>query len=244
MMKRLGRETRALIVRCVVEGAGVNAVARITGVSKNTVLKLVADLGPVCRAYQARALRGLVCAEIHVDQRPVAGDNGLWVATCARSGLAVSWLLGPRDPLAARLFLRDVATRVARGAQVTGRGRAAPALCKPGRVSRKAANLKHTLDLGFMVHNFVRGRGRKRISPAMRAGVCDHRWSYEEVVALLEAEEPTAAEVGARRRDRRITLNQLENRDAVRARGVGAATRARAHAARARPSARESRPPP
>jgi transposase-like protein len=38
-MKRLGRDKHALIVRCLTEGAGINAVARMAGVSKNTVLR-------------------------------------------------------------------------------------------------------------------------------------------------------------------------------------------------------------
>ena len=69
--------------------------------------------------------------------------------------------------------------------------------------SRKIENLEHSMDVGFMVYNFVKVHGSLRVSPAMQAGVTDHLWSYDEVVALLEAVEPTAVAVGQRRKDRR-----------------------------------------
>ena len=69
--------------------------------------------------------------------------------------------------------------------------------------SRKVENLEHPLDVGFMVYNFARVHGRPRVTPAMEAGVSDHVWEMEEIVALLEVEEPNAVAVGAKRRDRR-----------------------------------------
>src|SRR6266446_4057686 len=67
-MKRLTTEKRALILRCFTEGLGVNATARMADVSKNTVLKLLADLGPVCRDFQAFTLVNLQSRKIQVDE--------------------------------------------------------------------------------------------------------------------------------------------------------------------------------
>ena len=67
-MKRLTREKRAMILRCFTEGVGVNATARMADVSKNTVLKFLADLGPVCCDFQAATLRDLHCKRIQVDE--------------------------------------------------------------------------------------------------------------------------------------------------------------------------------
>ena len=58
-MNRLSRERRALILKCFTEGMGVNPAARMADCSKNTVLELLADLGPICEAYQREHLRGL-----------------------------------------------------------------------------------------------------------------------------------------------------------------------------------------
>src|SRR5262245_43867039 len=99
-MKRLDRARRVLIVRCLSEGAGVNAIARMAGVSKNTVLKLLADLGSACRGYHARLLADAGCGRLHVHDVTIA-ETRLWVARCPGCGMAVSWFVDPRDPLAA-----------------------------------------------------------------------------------------------------------------------------------------------
>lgn len=39
------------------------------------------------------------------------------------------------------------------------------------------------------MYNFVRMHGTLRVSPAMAAGVTDKLWSYEDVIALLEAQD-------------------------------------------------------
>jgi|GEM_PF-5176354 len=44
-MNRLDNKERANILRIICEGMGINATCRVTGASKNTVLKLLADVG-------------------------------------------------------------------------------------------------------------------------------------------------------------------------------------------------------
>src|SRR3954447_12707603 len=67
-MNRLSPEKRKQIVACLVEGSSIRATARMTGVSKNTVVKLLSDLGLVCSIYQDRALRDLPCQRIQCDE--------------------------------------------------------------------------------------------------------------------------------------------------------------------------------
>ena len=52
--------------------------------------------------------------------------------------------------------------------------------------SKKIENLEHNVALHFMHYNFCRIHGSLRVTPAMEAGIADHVWSMEEVVALLE----------------------------------------------------------
>jgi IS1 family transposase len=52
--------------------------------------------------------------------------------------------------------------------------------------SKKVENLEHAVALHFMNYNFCRIHGSLRVTPAMEAGVADHVWSLEEVVALLD----------------------------------------------------------
>ena len=51
--------------------------------------------------------------------------------------------------------------------------------------SKKVENLEHAVALHFMNYNFCRIHGSLRVTPAMEAGVADHVWSLEEVIALL-----------------------------------------------------------
>ena len=50
--------------------------------------------------------------------------------------------------------------------------------------SKKAENHVHAVVIHFMYYNFGRYHKTLRSTPAMRAGVADHLWSLEEIVAL------------------------------------------------------------
>ena len=51
--------------------------------------------------------------------------------------------------------------------------------------SKKLKNHEAAVALHFMHYNFVRVHQTLRCTPAMAAGVSDHVWSTEEIVALL-----------------------------------------------------------
>lgn len=51
--------------------------------------------------------------------------------------------------------------------------------------SKKAEMLEYSLALTFFYHNFVRIHQTLRCTPAMKAGLSDHKWSVEEMVDLL-----------------------------------------------------------
>ena len=52
--------------------------------------------------------------------------------------------------------------------------------------SKKVENHIHAISLNFMYYNFARVHKTHRVTPAMEAGICDHVWSLEEIVGLLE----------------------------------------------------------
>jgi IS1 family transposase len=57
--------------------------------------------------------------------------------------------------------------------------------------SKKAEMLAFSLALTFFYHNFVRIHQTLRCTPAMKAGIADHKWTIEEMVDLLpEANHP------------------------------------------------------
>src|SRR5277367_3461926 len=139
-MNRMNIEQRAQIVSLLVEGNGINVITRITGVAKNTVLKLLADLGEACEAYHDQHVRGLTSKRIQADEiwsfcyakrRNVPaeyqgqfgfGDVWTWTAIDADSKLMVSWLVGRRETQDAYAFMKDVASRIDNPIQLTTDG--------------------------------------------------------------------------------------------------------------------------
>jgi IS1 family transposase len=139
-MNKLNRARQAQVIAALVEGTSVNATVRMTGVAKNTILKLLADLGTACVEYQDRALRNLTCKRIQCDEiwqfcyakeknvpeelrgKFGFGDVWTWVAIDADTKLVPTFLLGNRDARAAKAFMDDLAARLASRIQLTTDG--------------------------------------------------------------------------------------------------------------------------
>jgi hypothetical protein len=51
--------------------------------------------------------------------------------------------------------------------------------------SKKVENHGHAVALHFMHYNFCRVHKTLRVTPAMEAGLTDHVWTLEELIALL-----------------------------------------------------------
>jgi IS1 family transposase len=56
--------------------------------------------------------------------------------------------------------------------------------------SKKIENHIHQVALHFMYYNFVRIHSALRVTPAMAAGVSDRLWEIDDIVALVEANDP------------------------------------------------------
>ena len=76
--------------------------------------------------------------------------------------------------------------------------------------SKKVYNLSCAVALHFMHYNFVRSHSTlskaaygKSTTPAMAAGLESRPWTFNEIVALLEAREEGARDVAMRRKDLR-----------------------------------------
>lgn len=52
--------------------------------------------------------------------------------------------------------------------------------------SKKVDNLKHALALHFMYYNFARVHKTLGVTPAMAAGITDHVWGIDEIIALTD----------------------------------------------------------
>ena len=274
-MNRLTTEKRAQVVGALVEGNSIRATVRMTGAAKNTVTKLLVDLGAACGQYQDHAMRNLPCKTIQVDEiwaycyAKAAnvpqehkgtfgyGDVWTWTALCADTKVVPSWLVGERTIDDGWAFLQDLKGRLAGRVQLTSDGwngylsavglsfgrdidyamlqkiygpdpgerRYSPPIClgakakiirgnpDPTKIStsyverqnltmrmgmrrytrltnafsKKVENLAHAVALHYMHYNFARVHGTIKTTPAMAAGVADHKWSLYEIAALLDS---------------------------------------------------------
>lgn len=67
-MNKLPVAKRAHILGMMVEGVSIRAISRMTGASKNTIVKLLADAGQACSEYQDRTLVNLLCKRLQADE--------------------------------------------------------------------------------------------------------------------------------------------------------------------------------
>jgi IS1 family transposase len=275
-MNRLDNTRRAQVVRCLVEGNSIRSTVRMTGVAKNTVVKLLVELGAACTRFHDEVVRNLKCDRLQADEiwsfvyakqknvKPehfeddgYAGDVWTWTAIDADTKLIASWMLGSRDAAAARDFMADLASRLAWRVQLTtdghkayltavkaafgddidyamlvkiygeptdGQKRYSPADCigcerreitgtpDPMHIStsyaerqnltmrmsmrrftrltnafsKKVENHAAAVALYFTYYNFGRKHQTLKMTPAMAAGLTDHVWSVDEIIALLD----------------------------------------------------------
>lgn len=139
-MNKLSTATRAAILRCLVEGNSIRSTVRITGAAKNTITKLLLDVGAACSEFQDVTLRGLTCSRLQCDEiwsfvgakeknvpaerkgEDGIGDAWTWTAICADTKLVPSFLVGSRSPECAADFIADLAPRLTKRVQLTTDG--------------------------------------------------------------------------------------------------------------------------
>jgi hypothetical protein len=66
--------------------------------------------------------------------------------------------------------------------------------------SKKLDNHIHAIALYFVFYNFCRIHKTLRTSPAMAAGISDHLWSLEDVVAKMDERAPAPRRRGPYRK--------------------------------------------
>jgi len=139
-MNKLDIKARARILACLVEGNSIRATVRMTGAAKNTVVKLLADVGAACANFQDITLRKLPCKRLQLDEiwsfvyarkknlpEELQGNYGFgdvwtWTAIDADTKLVPCWHVGTRDVSAAQAFISDLADRLANRVQLSTDG--------------------------------------------------------------------------------------------------------------------------
>jgi IS1 family transposase len=137
-MNRLPPEKRAQIIRCLVEGNSIRGTARLCDCVKNTVSRVLVEVGEACQAYHDQNVRDLTCKRLQVDEiwafvgakqknvpehrQGEAGDIWTWTAIDADTKFVPAWMVGPRDGQTAIDFMDNLAARLANRVQLTTDG--------------------------------------------------------------------------------------------------------------------------
>jgi IS1 family transposase len=186
-MNRLDKTKQAQVVSALLEGNSIRATVRMTGVAKNTIAKLLIELGAKCSEYLNTHLVNLSCKRVQCDEvwsflaakernvtpelkerNPHAGDVWTWVAMDADTKLVCSFIVGRRDWQAARTFVMDLESRLANRIQLTTDG---------NRLYLFAINEAFEGDVDYAVLMKLYGNepaGEKRYSPAQCVGCEKH----------------------------------------------------------------------
>ena len=116
-MNRLDTAKRAAVVRCLVEGCSIRSTVRMTGVAKNTVAKLLIELGACCTKFHGRSdartcpangfrlmKSGASSDASRRTSQPrkserdgIVGSVWTWTAIDADTKLIPCWMIGTRD---------------------------------------------------------------------------------------------------------------------------------------------------
>jgi IS1 family transposase len=276
MANVLPQEKQQAIIHLLVEGNSIRSIERLTGVHRDTIMRLAVRVGGKCKnflnAWQRNLkLRHVQCDEIwtfvgckqhNINKTlvriPEMGDQFLYVAFDQDTKLIATFAIGKRTVETTQAFMYDLADRIVSDApQLSTDGfNAYPNAVRnafgdevaygqvikefaepvqPGRYgppvlvaserrqitgltdidlrsictshvernnltirhfikrftrltlcfSKKLENLAAAVALHVAYYNFCRIHGSLRITPAMAAGITDHVWELDELLAAI-----------------------------------------------------------
>lgn len=139
MANILKAEKQEAVIHHLIEGCSIRATERITGVHRDTIMRLGVSVGEACGKLMDGMMRDLPCQHLEVDEiwgfvgkkeRMVGpednpaevGDAWTFVAIDADSKLIPSWKVGKRDGATANAFIADLRGRLAKRVQLSSDG--------------------------------------------------------------------------------------------------------------------------
>ncbi len=137
MANVLNTDKQIAVIGALAEGSSIRSIERITGIHRDTIMRLGVKVGQGCTALMDAKMRNLPCRRLEMDEiwgfvgkkeRHVReGDSGVgsvWTfcAIDAETKLVPAFRVGNRDAATANAFVRDVAERMAYRVQLSTDG--------------------------------------------------------------------------------------------------------------------------
>src|SRR6266850_3563425 len=135
-MNRVPLARRTQIINCLVEGNSIRSTERMTGTHRDTICRLLVEVGDGCAKLMDEQMRELPCRRIEVDeiwayvgkkQRHMTplddprrvGDQYTFVALDPETKIVPAYRVGKRDLLNATAFITDLSERLANRVQLS-----------------------------------------------------------------------------------------------------------------------------
>lgn len=219
-MNKLPIKTRVTILNMLVEGSSMRSISRITGVSINTVTKLLEDAGRACAAYHDVTVRNVKATHVQCDEiwsfcyakdknvatakaaPDGAGDVWTWTAIDRDHKMILSFEVGDRSSATAIEFMDDLRARLANRVQLTTDGHKAYLEAVEGAFGGD-------VDYAMLIKLYGDATGQKghekKYSPAECTGACKELITGNPVKSMVSTSHVERANLSMRMGMRRFT---------------------------------------
>ena len=179
-MNTLSVQKKVQIISLLVEGMSLRTAARVSDISRTTILKLLVDLGKACQQFHNDNVINLKSDRIQCDkiwsfvgckekakEQGANGDGDVWTWTAldADTKMIVSWLVGDRNVEAAPAFMQDVRYRIVNRIQLTTDGH------RPYLQAVKEA-FDYDVDYAMLIKMYGGSEGTKQTESKYSPGEC------------------------------------------------------------------------
>ena len=135
-MNRTPLARRTQVINALVEGNSIRSAERMTNTHRDTVMRLLVQVGMGCEKLLDERMRGLSCRRVQIDEiwtfvakkqrqvkegddRSRVGDQWTFVALDADTKLVPAYRIGKRNLPTATAFLNDLSDRLANRVQLS-----------------------------------------------------------------------------------------------------------------------------
>lgn len=138
MANVLSKDKQIAVIAALAEGSSIRAIERITGISRNTIMRLGVRVGQGCSRLLDAKMRDLTCNYLQFDEiwgfigkkekhradadNPTLGDVWTFCAIDAETKLMPAFKVGKRNHVTANAFVSDVASRLKNRPQISTDG--------------------------------------------------------------------------------------------------------------------------
>lgn len=164
MANILPLEKQVMAIHALCEGNSIRSIERMTGIHRDTIMRLGIRVGEACQAMMDAAFRDLDINQVQVDEiwgfvgkkkerikpqdnRAEVGDVWTFIALDPETKLIPSFVVGKRDNYHATVFMEDLAARLKNRVQLSSDGMTA-------YVQAVERGFGHEVDYGQIVKTY------------------------------------------------------------------------------------------